>query len=329
MLEQLALHHCHLNDAVVRQLDDSLVGTACRLHLGLDLKNEFGGVPLLQPQLTLLCQGGGWQANLHGLRLGEDWTPWRAVSPLSKGLSPLSTLMALKELTLPFRSIDSNAAQVLGGLTQLATLRASAWEEGAVPTLPASLRHLELLNAIHLGEGGGGGVGDEEIQVPRCIQRVLPAGTKLRVHFRLCYGRLLQECGSLQALLARLGAQLRGWAGLQEALGCRLELSMKLFGYHYRAGCGYGAGGGDMEPGLDRLLPALIEALASVAASIHTLKLSFTTHQLGAAVSASLVRTLPSLRELHISYCHLQCGGLSGRAAAAAAAAPQHPSLRG
>ena len=207
MLEQLALHHCHLNDAVVRQLDDSLVGTACRLHLGLDLKNEFGGVPLLQPQLTLLCQGGGWQANLHGLRLGEDWTPWRAVSPLSKGLSPLSTLMALKELTLPFRSIDSNAAQVLGGLTQLATLRASAWEEGAVPTLPASLRHLEL-HHIELGLGGGGGAGaiqppeelNEELQVPRCM---------LRVHLKVHHGQRLQEWGSLQALLARLGAQLR------------------------------------------------------------------------------------------------------------------------
>ena len=66
-----------------------------------------------------------------------------------------------------------------------------------------------------------------------------------------------------------------------------------------------GDGDGDMEAGLDRLLPAVIEALAPVAASIHTLKLSNSSHQLGAAMSASLLRTLPSLRELHVSYCRL------------------------
>ena len=38
LLEQLALPRCCLNDAVVRQLDDSL-GKACRLDLGLDLVN--------------------------------------------------------------------------------------------------------------------------------------------------------------------------------------------------------------------------------------------------------------------------------------------------
>ena len=150
------------------------------------------------------------------------------------------------------------------------------------------------------------------------------AGTKLGVHLKLHYVQQLGEWGSLQALLARLGAGLRSWAGLQEAVGCRLELNMVLSGYPCRS-----ANDGGGEAGLDRLLPAIIEALAPVAASIHTLKLCSSNHQLGAAVSASLVRTLPSLRELHISYCHLQCGGLSGRAAAAAAAAPQHPSLRG
>ena len=62
---------------------------------------------------------------------------------------------------------------------------------------------------------------------------------------------------------------------------------------------------GDLDLGLDRLLPPLIEALDPVAASIHTLKLSSSIHQLGAAMSSSLVRTLPSMRELHISSCHL------------------------
>ena len=70
---------------------------------------------------------------------------------------------------------------------------------------------------------------------------------------------------------------------------------MELFGYSSLNG----------EAGLDRLLPALIEALAPVAASVHTLKLSHCRQQLGAAMSASLVRTLPSLLEFHISRCHL------------------------
>ena len=98
-------------------------------------------------------------------------------------------------------------------------------------------------------------------------------------------------------MLSRLGAQLRGWAGLQEAEGCRLELSMHL--------SGLGGNGDMMEAGLDRLLPALIEALSPVAASVHTLTLSYTTHQVGGTMSASLVRTLPSLRELHIKSCRL------------------------
>ena len=192
---------------------------------------------------------------------------------------------------------------MLGGLTQLVTLRAAAWEEGAGPALPASLRHLELLD-MDLGRGGEElnhplNELNEVLQVPRCIQRVLPAGTKLKVIFNLGYAHRLREWGSLQALLARLGAQLRSWAGLQEAVGCRLELSMEL------SGCAYQTGDGDMEAGLDRLLPALIEALAPVAASIHTLKLLFGRHQLGAAMSASLARTLPSLRELHVYRCHL------------------------
>ena len=125
---------------------------------------------------------------------------------------------------------------------------------------------------------------------------MLPAGTKLRAHLELCYGYRLREWGSLQALLARLGAQLRGWAGLQEAV----ELSIELSGLPSDRD-----GDGDMEAGLDRLLPALIDALAPVAASIHTLELSFSRHQLGAAMSASLVCTLPSLCELHVSWCHL------------------------
>ena len=190
---------------------------------------------------------------------------------------------------------------MLGGLTQLVTLRASAWEEGAEPTLPASLRHLELLN-IKLGEGGEGEELfnpyelNEEVQVPRCIQRMLPAGTMLRVHLKVHHGQRLREWGGLQALLARLGAQLRSWAGLQEAVGCRLELGMELSGWSYSTS------EGDGEAGVDRLLPA---ALAPVAASIHTLELSHSSHQLGAAMSASLVRTLPSLRALHIYSCHL------------------------
>ena len=102
-------------------------------------------------------------------------------------------------------------------------------------------------------------------------------------------------------MLSRLGAQLRSWAGLQEAVGCRLELSMEFSGMSVQIGDVVG----DMEPGLDRLLPAVIEALAPVAASIHTLKLSCCSHQLGAAMSASLVRSLPSLRELHVSSCRL------------------------
>ena len=82
LLEQLALPRCRLNDAVVRQLDDILVGTTCRLDLGLHVEehDDVGDFPLLQPQLALLCQGGGWQANLHSLSLME----WSA-SPLSLG----------------------------------------------------------------------------------------------------------------------------------------------------------------------------------------------------------------------------------------------------
>ena len=165
---------------------------------------------------------------------------------------------------------------MLGGLTQLVTLRAIAWEEGARPSLPASLRHLELLG-IELGHGGRRGYAplppielSEEVEAPRCIQRVLPAGTKLRVRLHLCYGQRLREWGGLQSLLARLDAQLRGWAELQEAVGRRLELSMELSGMYYQAGYG----GGNMERGLDRPLPALIKALAPVAASIHTLCLA-------------------------------------------------------
>ena len=160
LLEHLALPSCRLNDAVVRQLDDSLSGKACRLDLGLHLVHvvhddaDVGDSPLLQPQLTLLCQGGGWQANLHSLSLAEY-----ASSPLSRGLVPLSTLTALRELTLDGRSIDSDAGQVLGGLTQLVTLRAMAWAERAAPVLPTSLRHLELLGDFELGKGVWGGAG--------------------------------------------------------------------------------------------------------------------------------------------------------------------------
>ena len=201
LLEQLALPHCRLNNTVTRQLD----GKTCRLDLGLDLVDAFDGSPLVQPQLDLLCQGGGWQASLHSLSLVEEGSG--VISPLSNDLLPLSALTSLRELTLEARSIDSDAAQVLGGLTQLVTLRARAWEEGAVPTLPASLRHLEL-HHIELGLGGGGGAGaiqppeelNEELQVPRCM---------LRVHLKVHHGQRLQEWGSLQALLARLGAQLR------------------------------------------------------------------------------------------------------------------------
>ena len=86
LLEQLTLPLCHLSGAVVRQLDDSLIGTACRLDLGLDFENAVVYFPLLKTQLlTLLCCcGGGWQANLHSLSLVEN-----SVSPLSQGLSPL------------------------------------------------------------------------------------------------------------------------------------------------------------------------------------------------------------------------------------------------
>ena len=167
---------------------------------------------------------------------------------------------------------------MLGGLTRLVTLRAMAWEEGARP-----------IHAPHEL--------DEEIQAPRCIQRVLPAGTKLRVHGGLLYGYCLQYWGSPQLLLAKVGAQLRSWAGLQVAAGCCLELSLHL--------SGQGGNGGVMEAGLDGLLPALIEALAPVAAFIHTLELSYCSHQLGATMSASLVRTLPSLRNLHVFDCRL------------------------
>ena len=214
LLEQLALPRCRLNDAVIRQLD----GKACRLDLGLHVENE------LQQQLTLLCKGGGWQANLHSLSLVESWGP---VSPLSQWLSPLSALTSLRELTLKSRSIDSDAAQVLGGLTHLVTLRARDWVEGAGPTLPTSLCHLELLD-IALGLGGGGEAAmqapdelNEDFLVPRCIQRALPPGAKLSVHLNLCYGQCLQEWGSLQALLAMLGAQLRSWAGLRAGQGRR------------------------------------------------------------------------------------------------------------
>ena len=272
------------------------MGTACRLELGLYLGNEFGMFPLHQRQLALLCQGGGWQANLHSLSLveGSEAEPY-----VSQELLPLSTLTALRELTLASRIIDFDAAQVLGGLTQLVTLRAKAWAEEAGPTLPASLRHLELLD-IELGQGASW-VEDElneEVQVPCGIQRVLPAGAKLRVHLHLDYGDRLREWGSLQALLARLGAQLHSWAGLQDAVGCHLVLNMVLSGWTYRSD-------GDGEAGLDRLLPVIIEALAPVAASVHTLALQLSSHQLGAAMSASLVRTLPSLQELHIYTCHL------------------------
>ena len=85
-------------------------------------------------------------------------------------------------------------------------------------------------------------------------------------------------------------------------MGCRLELIMELTGFSEGK---IVDGDGEGEAGLDRLLPAIIEALAPGAASIRTLKLSFSWHQLGAAMSASLVRTMPSLLELDISYCHL------------------------
>ena len=61
-LEQLArrLNVCHVRPPVVRQLDDSLMGKACRLDLGLRIdngENEFGAFPLLQPQQHKVVAG--------------------------------------------------------------------------------------------------------------------------------------------------------------------------------------------------------------------------------------------------------------------------------
>ena len=50
-------------------------------------------------------------------------------------------------------------------MTQLTTLRAARWGEGAVPALPRSLRLLKLGEDIELGLGGGG-AGGEAMQVP-------------------------------------------------------------------------------------------------------------------------------------------------------------------
>ena len=65
LLEHLALPRCRLNDAVVRQLEDRLMGTACRVDLGLHVEHDVGDFSLLLPQLALLCQGGGLQAKTY------------------------------------------------------------------------------------------------------------------------------------------------------------------------------------------------------------------------------------------------------------------------
>ena len=307
-LEHLSLPCCRLNDAAASQLDG--LGQACRLDLGLDLCIMYpDGLSddddeicelMLQPQLTLLGQGGGWRSNLQSLSLTDGHDRGALVSELG----PLSALTALKELTLPDRSIDSDAAQVLQGMTQLVTLRANDWEEGAEPALPASLRHFELVGCAlgreggkHHGERLGPGELNKETHVPCCIQRVLPECAKLKLTLHLTYDE--RERGSLQALLAVLDAQLRDWAGLQ---GHLLELGVCLRDH--------GGQPGAIEAGREtrarvRPLPAIIEALAPVADCVHTLTLECSRHQLDASVSSSLVRTLPPLQKLHISCCHL------------------------
>ena len=76
-------------------------------------------------------------------------------------------------------------------MTQLTTLRAARWGEGAVPALPRSLRLLKLGEDIELGLGGGGqgerpcrclmsGMRGSKAHVLHSARTTVPPGAKVK-----------------------------------------------------------------------------------------------------------------------------------------------------
>ena len=321
-LNALTLDHCRLSGAEAEQLG-SLVPPSCRLSLELALRiskqagdeDDEDDEDDPEDQLDMIISGG-LAPVLQSLYLEEGG---RWLWPVSL-LETLSSLTALRELSLPGRVMDAQAAQVLQGLTRLVVLRLGGWarqgeggedEEplGPPAALPTSLRRLELLQEIEVGAGQGVDADFETDHHVRVPLLPLPPGTVLTACLSISIGaqkERVQERGGLEAWCASLVRELQGWVKLQRVQQ-RMELNVCLKGDRFNAEDRLTE---EDVAEVDRLLPYVFQALAPLAASFHTLRLERSSCRLDTSVMVPLVGTLPSLRELSITACHLTASGL-------------------
>ena len=168
-LKALTLIRCRFSAAEAEQLGKLVLRSGCLLSLelspraseeeaededGEDDEDDEDDNDDPGDQLGMIISGG-LAPTLQSLYLGEG-IGGPALRPVSL-LETLSSLTALRELTLPGRVMDAQAAQVLQGMTLLVVLRLGGWAmqgeggddeqpPGPPTTLPMSLRRLDLLN---------------------------------------------------------------------------------------------------------------------------------------------------------------------------------------
>ena len=160
---------------------------------------------------------------------------------------------------------------------------------------------------IEVGAGQGG---DADLEADHHVPLPLPPGTVLTACLGISIGTQktrVQERGGLEAWRVLLDRELQGWVELQRDGQQRMELNVCLKGDKFNAANRLTE---EDVAEVGRLLPYVFQALAPLAASIHTLRLERSSCRLDTSVMVLLVDTLPSLRELSITACHLTASGL-------------------